>query len=67
MWSMWNVPSDRDYYDPLGVDCDQDEPEICEGCGRPMGLGRGLRAMVRNESGRVETVFKNLATGGYLR
>ena len=33
MWSMWNAPSDRDYYDQLGVDCDQDEPEICEDCG----------------------------------
>jgi len=32
MWSMWNAPSDRDYYDPLGVDCDEDEPEICEDC-----------------------------------
>jgi hypothetical protein len=33
MWSMWNAPSDRDYYDPLGLDCDEDEPEICEDCG----------------------------------
>src|SRR5215469_17249112 len=32
MWSMWNAPSDRDYYDPLGLE-DVDEPEICEGCG----------------------------------
>ena len=32
MWSMWNAPSDRDYYDPLGLD-DVDEPEICEDCG----------------------------------
>jgi hypothetical protein len=33
MWSMWNAPSDCDYYDSLGVDCDQDEPKICEDCG----------------------------------
>jgi hypothetical protein len=32
MWSMWNAPSDRDCYDPLGLDCDQDEPEICGDC-----------------------------------
>ena len=32
MWSMWNAPSDRDYYDPLGPDCDVDEPEICLDC-----------------------------------
>jgi hypothetical protein len=32
MWSMWNAPLDRDYYDPFGVDCDQDEPEICGDC-----------------------------------
>jgi hypothetical protein len=30
--SMWNAPSDRDYYDPLGVDCDGDEPDICGDC-----------------------------------
>ena len=30
---MWNATSDRDYYDPLGLDCDLDEPEICEDCG----------------------------------
>jgi len=30
MWSMWNAPSDRDYYDPLG---DEDKLEICEDCG----------------------------------
>ena len=33
MWSMWNAPSDRDYYDPLGLDSDEDESEICEDCG----------------------------------
>ena len=32
MWSMWNAPSDRDYYDPLGLNCDEDEPEICGDC-----------------------------------
>ncbi len=30
MWSMWNAPSDRDYYDSYGlVDDDQTEPEDC--------------------------------------
>ena len=33
MWSMWNAPSDRDYYDPLGAYCDEDEAEICVDCG----------------------------------
>jgi len=32
MWSMWNAPSDRDYYDPFGLDCDDCEPEICGDC-----------------------------------
>ena len=32
MWSMWNAPSDRDYYEPMGLDCDEDEPEICGDC-----------------------------------
>ena len=39
MWSMWNAPSDRDYYDPLGLDCDEDEPEICGDCGARWDLG----------------------------
>ena len=30
---MWNAPSDRDYYDQFGLDCAEDEPEICEDCG----------------------------------
>jgi hypothetical protein len=33
MWSMWNAPSDRDYYDPFGAYCDEDEAEICVDCG----------------------------------
>ena len=33
MWSMWNAPSDRDYYDPFGADCNEDEGEICVDCG----------------------------------
>src|SRR5215472_590249 len=33
VWSMWNAPSDRDYYDQCGAYCDGDEPEICEDCG----------------------------------
>ena len=32
MWSLWNAPSDRDYYDSLGADWDEDEAEICEDC-----------------------------------
>jgi hypothetical protein len=51
MWSMWNAPSDRDYYHALGLDFDVDEPEICRRLLRPVGSGRGLRGMVRNESG----------------
>ena len=39
MWSMWNAPSDRDYYDSLGADCDEDEPDICGGCGARWDLG----------------------------
>ncbi len=30
MWSMWNAPSDRDYY---GTDDEPDEPEFCSNCG----------------------------------
>ena len=45
MWSMWNAPSDRDYYDPLGLDCDEDEPETCIDW-RTVGSGRGLRGLV---------------------
>ena len=33
MWSMWNAPSYRDYCDPFGAYCEEDEPEICEDCG----------------------------------
>ena len=33
MWSMWNAPSDRDYYDPYGRDEEGDEPEGCVHCG----------------------------------
>ena len=39
MWSMWNAPSDRDYYDALGLDCDFDEPEICGDCRARWDLG----------------------------
>ena len=31
MWSMWNAPSDRDYYDQYGPN-DEPEPPSCE-CG----------------------------------
>ena len=33
MWSMWNAPSDRDYYDPYGADEQDEEPEYCCHCG----------------------------------
>jgi len=33
MWSMWNAPSDRDYYDPDGRGEEDDEPEGCVHCG----------------------------------
>ena len=33
MWSMWNAPSDRDYYESFGAYCDEDEWEICVDCG----------------------------------
>ncbi len=33
MWSMWNAPSDRDYYDPYGSDEQGEEPEYCGHCG----------------------------------
>ena len=32
MCSMWNAPSDRDYYDQFGAYCDEDEPETCGDC-----------------------------------
>ena len=33
MWSMWNAPSDRDYYEPYGRDEEDEEPEYCQHCG----------------------------------
>lgn len=34
MWSMWNAPSDRDYYNAYGWDeDDRPEPEHCSHCG----------------------------------
>ena len=35
MWSMWNAPSDRDYYDSsIWDECEEDdEPEYCGQCG----------------------------------
>ena len=39
MWSMRNAPSDRDYYDSLGADRDEDEPEICGDCSARWDLG----------------------------
>jgi hypothetical protein len=33
MWSIWNAPSDRDYYDPYGSDEKHEEPEYCYHCG----------------------------------
>jgi hypothetical protein len=34
MWSIWNAPSDRDYYDRFGwADEEDDEPEYCGHCG----------------------------------
>ena len=39
MWSMWNAPSDRDYYYPLGADWDEDQAEICADCDARRDLG----------------------------
>jgi hypothetical protein len=39
MWSMWNAPSDRDYYGSLGADRDEDEPDICGDCGARLDRG----------------------------
>ena len=33
MWSIWNAPSDRDYYGCSGSDDQDDEPEYCFHCG----------------------------------
>ena len=32
MWSIWNAPSDRDYYDQFGRDEPEEEPGCCH-CG----------------------------------
>lgn len=36
MWSMWDAPSDRDYYDqfagPEDNPADEEEPELCLHC-----------------------------------
>jgi len=39
MWSMWNAPSARDYYDQYGSDEQNEEPEYCCHCGASMGSG----------------------------
>ena len=39
MSSMWNAPSDSDYYEPFGAYCGEDEPEICGDCGARWDLG----------------------------
>lgn len=33
MWSIWNAPSDRDYYDSYGDSNQDDEPKYCGHCG----------------------------------
>jgi hypothetical protein len=33
MWSMWNAPSDRDYYEAYGWDEEDDQSEYCQHCG----------------------------------
>jgi hypothetical protein len=33
MWSMWNAPSDRDYYDPQGMSDEREEENYCHCCG----------------------------------
>jgi hypothetical protein len=33
MWSMWNAPSDRDYYEPYGPDDEDEQPQHCQHCG----------------------------------
>lgn len=32
MWSIWNAPSDRDYYDPWGL-WEREEEDRCVDCG----------------------------------
>jgi hypothetical protein len=39
MWSMWNAPTNRDYYDPFGAYCVENEGEICEDCAARWDLG----------------------------
>ena len=56
MWSMWNAPSDRDYYDQFGVDCDQDEPESCGNCGARWGLGESCEEWCETNRAKPEPV-----------
>ena len=72
MWSMWNAPSDRDYYDALGLDCDVDEPEICGDCRARWDLGEGCeewcetnRPVARTGTGKLPGGRR--ARGHFLR
>ena len=56
MWSMWNAPSDRDYYDSLGADCDEDEPDICGGCGARWDLGEACEECCATNRAEPEPV-----------
>lgn len=56
MWSMWSAPSDLEYYDSLGGDRDEDQPEICEDCDARWDLGEACEEWCATNRGVPELV-----------
>ena len=56
MWSMWNAPSDRDYYDSLDADRDEDEAEICGDCSARWDLGEACEDWCETNRAEPEPV-----------
>jgi hypothetical protein len=59
MYSMWNAPSDRDYYDSLGAGStypDEDEAEICQCCGARLDLGEACEEWCMTNQAASEPV-----------
>ena len=54
MWSLWSASSDLEYYDSLGADRDEGEPEICGDCGAPCDLDHKQQERLDSIQERIE-------------